>query len=44
MYQEQSDSFGVNDTGAPVGADIAGIGEPNLVIKEYSDGAHWYVV
>jgi hypothetical protein len=40
VYTEQQASFQVEDTGAPIGADVTGAGIPNLVVREYSGGAH----
>ena len=40
VYTGQHESFEIDDTGAPVGADVTGTGNPNLVVKEYSGGAH----
>ncbi len=40
VYTGQHESFEIDDTGTPVGADVTGTGNPNLVVKEYSGGAH----
>lgn len=40
VYAEQHASFQIESTGAPIGADVTGAGIPNLVVKEYSGGAH----
>jgi hypothetical protein len=40
VYTGQQESFDIDDTGAPLGADVTGTGNPNLVVKEYSGGAH----
>jgi hypothetical protein len=40
VYTEQQASFQIEGTGVPIGADVTGAGIPNLVVREYSGGAH----
>jgi len=40
VYASQHASFQIDGTGAPIGADVTGAGMPDLVVKEYSGGAH----